>query len=68
MDVLKLPGQAPDYLIVDALDECPNTTAMPSPRENVLKLVEQLIDSQLQNLRICVTSLPEIDIKALLGD
>jgi len=67
MDVLKLPGQAPVYLIVDALDECPNTTAMPSPRENVLKLVEQLIDSQLPNLRICVTSRPEIDIKALLG-
>ena len=67
MDVLKVPGQAPVYLIVDALDECPNTTAMPSPRENVLKLVEQLIDSQLPNLRICVTSRPEIDIKALLG-
>jgi hypothetical protein len=67
MDVLKLPGQAPVYLIVDALDECPNTTAMPSPRENVLKLVEQLIDSQLPNLRICVTSRPEIDIKVLLG-
>jgi len=67
MDVLKLPGQAPVYLIVDALDECPNTTAMPSPRENVLKLVEQLLDSQLPNLRICVTSRPEIDIKALLG-
>jgi hypothetical protein len=66
MDLLKLPGQAPVYLIVDALDECPNTTAMPSPRENVLKLVEQLIDSQLPNLRICVTSRPEIDIKALL--
>ena len=67
MDVLKLPGQAPVYLIVDALDECPNTTAMPSPRENVLKLVEQLIDSRLPNLRICVTSRPEVDIKALLG-
>ena len=66
MDVLKLPGQAPVYLIVDALDECPSTTAIPSPRENVLKLVEQLIDSQLSNLRICVTSRPEIDIKALL--
>jgi hypothetical protein len=67
MDVLKLPGQAPVYLIVDALDECPNTTAIPSPRETVLKLVEQLIDSQIPNLRICVTSRPEIDIKARLG-
>jgi hypothetical protein len=40
---------------------------MPSPREKVLKLIEDLIDSQLPNLRICVTSRPEIDIKALLG-
>jgi hypothetical protein len=66
MNILKLPGQAPVYLIVDALDECPKTTAMPSPREKVLSLVEELIDAQLQNLRICVTSRPEIDIKALL--
>jgi hypothetical protein len=65
-DVLQLPKQAPVYLIVDGLDECPNTTSLPSPREKVLKLVEDLIDSQLPNLRICVTSRPEIDIKILL--
>ena len=67
MDVLKLPGQAPVYLIIDALDECPNTSAMPSPRENVLKLFEELIDSHIPNLRICVTSRPEFDIKVLLA-
>jgi hypothetical protein len=67
MDILKLPGQAPVYLIVDALDECPNTSAMPSPREKVLDLVEELIDLHLPNLRICVTSRPETDIKAFLG-
>ena len=39
---------------------------MPSPRENVLSLVEELIDLQLPNLRICVTSRPETDIKTLL--
>jgi hypothetical protein len=66
-EIVKLPGHAPVFLIVDALDECPNTSAMPSPREKVLKLIEDLIDSQLPNLRICVTSRPEIDIKALLG-
>jgi hypothetical protein len=65
-EIVKLPGQAPVYLIVDALDECPNTSSMPSPREKVLKLVEALIDLQLANLRICVTSRPETDIKALL--
>jgi hypothetical protein len=66
-DILKLPGQGPVYLIVDALDECLNTSAMPSPREKVLDLVEELINSQLPNLRICVTSRPETDIKILLG-
>ncbi len=65
-EIVKVPGQAPVYLIVDALDECPNTSSMPSPREKVLKLVEELIDLQLANLRICVTSRLETDIKALL--
>ena len=65
-DVLELPRQAPVYLIIDALDECSNTSAMPSPREKVLKLVVHLIESQLTNLRICVTSRPEIDIKVVL--
>jgi hypothetical protein len=67
MDILELAGQAPVYLIVDALDECPNTSSLPSPREDVLKFFEKLIGSYLPNLRICVTSRPEIDIKVLLG-
>ena len=66
MDVLSLPGQAPVYLIVDALDECPNTSALSSPRLEVLTLLENLVDSQLPNLRICVTSRPEADIKPIL--
>ena len=66
MNVLKLPGQAPVYLIIDALDECPNTSSLPSPRENVLKLVEDLIESRLSNVHICITSRPETDIKVLL--
>ena len=65
-DVLSLPGQAPVYLIVDALDECPNTSALSSPRFEVLTLLENLVDSQLPNLRICVTSRPEADIKPIL--
>src|SRR5712691_4068889 len=66
MDVLRFPGQAPVYLIVDALDECSNSSSLPSPREKVLQLVEELIDSHLPDLRICATSRPEIDIKVLL--
>jgi len=65
-DVLGLPGQAPVFLIVDALDECPNTSALSSPREEVLTLLEGLVDSQLPNLRICVTSRSEADIKPVL--
>jgi hypothetical protein len=66
MDLLELPGQAPVYLIIDALDECPNTSTTPSPREEVLTLVKQLVGSRLANLRLCVTSQPEIDIKIVL--
>jgi hypothetical protein len=65
-NILEVPGQAPVYLIVDALDECSNTSDLPSPREKVLMLLEELVDLQLPNLRICVTSRPEIDIKTVL--
>jgi hypothetical protein len=66
-NVLELPGQAPVFLILDALDECPETSDIPSPREEVLRLVEGLIESQIPNLRICVTSRPEADITTVLG-
>ena len=65
-DILEAPGQAPVYLIIDGLDEFSNTSGMPSPREKLLMLLEDLINSQLPNLRICATSRPEIDIKAIL--
>jgi hypothetical protein len=65
-DLLKLSGHAPVYLIVDALDECPNTSAIPSPRAKVLNLIDELIKSQFPNLRICITSRPEMDIKDVL--
>jgi len=63
-DLLKLPGLAPVYIIVDALDECPrSSSAFPSPRDKVLNLIEELIHSQITDLRICVTSRPEVDIR-----
>jgi hypothetical protein len=65
-DLLKLPGLAPVYLIVDGLDECSDTSAFPSPRAKVLDLLEELIKSRIPNLRICVTSRPETDIKDVL--
>ena len=65
-NLLGLPGQTPVFLIVDALDECPNTSALSSPREEVLVFLEDLIDSQFPNLRICITSRPEADIRTIL--
>jgi hypothetical protein len=44
----------------------PNTSALSSPRQKVLILLKDLIDSQHTNLRICVTSRPEADIKVVL--
>jgi hypothetical protein len=66
MDLLKLPGLAPVYLIVDALDECPNPSVVRSPRAKVLSLIEELVKTQILNLRVCVTSRPEYDIKDVL--
>ena len=63
MSILECPGEAPIFLIVDALDECPDTSSLSSPRKKVLKLLEMLIDSRLPNLRLCITSRPEADIK-----
>jgi len=65
-NLLELPGQAPIYLIIDALDECSDSSSLPSPREEVLNLLEELVESRLANLRICVTSRPETDIKLIL--
>ena len=65
-DMLRLPDQRPTYLIIDALDESPNSPGIPSPRERVLQLVEELVGLCLPNLRICVTSRPEIDIRNVL--
>jgi len=65
-NLLELPGQAPIYLIIDALDECSDSSSLPSPREEVLNLLEELVESRLTNLRICVTSRPETDIKLIL--
>ena len=41
-------------------------SGIPSPRETVLQLLEELVDLSLTNLRICVTSRPEIDMRNVL--
>lgn len=64
-DMLKLPGQAPVHIIIDAVDECP-ITGLPSPREDVLGLVEKLVGLCIPDLRICITSRPEANIVPVL--
>ncbi|KAH9165961.1 hypothetical protein EDB89DRAFT_2076307 [Lactarius sanguifluus] len=66
-DMLTIPNQPPIYIILDALDECPNTRGIPSPREEVITLVKDLVNFRLPQLHICVTSRPEFDIRATLG-
>ena len=38
--MIDLPDQIPTYIIIDALDECPNNTGTPSARERVLDLAK----------------------------
>ena len=65
-EMLTLPDQHPIYFIIDALDECSNSSGIPSPRERVLRLVKEFVELRLPNLRVCVTSRPEIDIRDVL--
>ena len=66
-EMLSLEGQLPIYIILDALDECPVTSSVPpSPREEVLDFVDDLVALHLPNLHVCVTSRPEHDIRVVL--
>ena len=65
-EMVSLPIHGPIYLIFDALDECPNNSGLPTEREEVLDLVDDLVRLGLPNLHICVTSRPEIDIQTVL--
>ena len=65
-DMLSLPGQAPIYIVVDGVDECPNFPGRPSAREEVLDLIEELVSLRFSNLHLCVASRPEMDIRVVL--
>ena len=62
-EMLSLPSQSPIYLVVDALDECPNNFGLPTPREEMIDLVKGLVGLRLPNLHVCLTSRPEVDIQ-----
>ena len=65
-ETLTLSNDRPTYIIIDAVDECPNTFGLPSPREVVLDFVKQLVELSLPHLHICITSRPEIDIRTVI--
>ena len=65
-EMLSLPAQGPIYIIIDALDECPDNSGMPTAREEVLEFIEDLASLGLADLHVCVTSRPEIDIRTTL--
>ena len=62
-DMLSASPQHPMYIIMDALDECPDSSGVRSPRAQVLSFIQELVELRLRNLHICVTSRPEIDIR-----
>jgi hypothetical protein len=64
--VLALPYQGRVYVIMDALDECPDNPGIPFPCENVLQLVKELVDLHHPDLRVCITSRLEVDILMVL--
>jgi hypothetical protein len=65
-DMPKLMGQVSIYLVIDALDECPDDSGIPSSREKVLELVIELVELHCPNLHLCITSRPEFDIQMTL--
>ena len=69
-EMLELHTEVPVYLIIDALDECPDRRIDPrgiqSSRGKVLELVKGLIELHIPNLRLFTTTRPENDICAVL--
>ena len=65
-DMVKASGAIPIYIVLDAVDECPNTKGIPSSRRQVLDLVEKLVNQRPPRLHLCITSRPEVDIRTSL--
>ena len=67
-DMLKFPGQGEIYIVVDALDECPTFPGYPTPREQVLAILRELVILRLPHIHFCFTSRPEVDIQKAIKD
>ena len=65
-DMLTLLGQGEIFIVVDALDECPNFSGYPTPREQVLDIVQEIVGLCLPHVHFCIMSRPEVDIRDAL--
>jgi hypothetical protein len=65
-EIVIAAGKVPIYIILDGLDECPNTNGIQSSRDQVIALVERLVKFNRENLHLCITSRPEVDIRTSL--
>lgn len=54
-------AELPVYIVVDALDACPDSSGLASPRAEVLEIIRGLIDIS-PRIYLCITSRPELDI------
>ena len=63
VEMLEVPGQPAMYIIIDALDECPNISGIQTAREQVLGFLEHLIQLNISNVHVCVSSRLGIDIR-----
>jgi len=65
-NMLRATGDIPIYLILDGIDECPNSNGIQSSRDQVLAVVENLVKLNLTKLHLCITSRLEVDIRTSL--
>ncbi|KAF8256510.1 hypothetical protein EI94DRAFT_1766024 [Lactarius quietus] len=57
-EMLRLLAHGPVFIVLDAIDECPESPGFPPPRYEVLQLVKELVDLRLRGLSI-------VDIRAV---
>jgi hypothetical protein len=69
-EMLRLLAWGRIFIILDALDECPDSSedssGILSLRDEVLQLVNELVDLHLHGLYLCATSRLEVDIRAVI--
>jgi hypothetical protein len=61
--ILACQGQAPLYVVVDTLNECPNSSGLVTQCQEVIDILKELIKLKLLHIHFCVTSQPKVDIQ-----